>query len=80
MARFLRRLWKVALEQATKAGEPTPDTPLARKAHATIVKVSDDIGRRFAMNTTRGACSVHPRKWSALQNATYEGSTSLVPR
>jgi len=52
MARFLRRLWKVALEQATKpADQPAPDTPLARKAHATIVKVSDDIGRRFAMNT-----------------------------
>src|SRR5207237_10030971 len=29
----------------------TTGTPLARKAHATIAKVTDDIGRRFAMNT-----------------------------
>jgi leucyl-tRNA synthetase len=28
-----------------------PDTPLARKAHRTIAKVTDDIGRRFALNT-----------------------------
>jgi leucyl-tRNA synthetase len=29
----------------------TVATPLAQKAHATIAKVTDDIGRRFAMNT-----------------------------
>ena len=29
----------------------TTGTPLARKAHATIAKVTDDIGRRFALNT-----------------------------
>jgi leucyl-tRNA synthetase len=27
------------------------DGPLARKAHETIAKVTDDIGRRFALNT-----------------------------
>jgi leucyl-tRNA synthetase len=51
IVRFLHRLWRVALEQAEKpAGEPG-DGPLARKAHATIAKVTDDIGRRFALNT-----------------------------
>jgi leucyl-tRNA synthetase len=33
---------------------PSPegvDTPLARKAHETIARVSDDIGRRFVFNT-----------------------------
>ena len=52
MARFLRRLWRIAHEQADRdAVTPVPDTPLVRKTHATIAKVSDDIGRRFAMNT-----------------------------
>jgi leucyl-tRNA synthetase len=50
--RFLRRLWRAALEQAgTPPGGPVPPTPLARKAHATIAKVTDDIGRRFSFNT-----------------------------
>jgi len=52
IVRFLHRLWRTVLEQAEKpAIEPLPDTPLARKAHRTIAKVTDDIGRRFALNT-----------------------------
>ena len=52
IVRFLHRLWRIVLEQAeTAAVEPVPDTPLARKAHRTIAKVTDDIGRRFALNT-----------------------------
>ena len=52
IVRFLHRLWRIVLEQAEKAAvEPVPDTPLARKAHRTIAKVTDDIGRRFALNT-----------------------------
>ncbi len=52
MARFVRRLWNVVHEVAARApaGEPEGGA-LARKAHATIAKVSDDIGRRFAFNT-----------------------------
>jgi leucyl-tRNA synthetase len=50
MARFLRRLWRTVLAAAER--EPSDaDTPLARKAHATIAKVTDDVGRRFAFNT-----------------------------
>ena len=32
-----------------------PDSPLVRKAHETIEKVSDDVGRRYAFNTAISA-------------------------
>jgi len=51
MVRFLHRLWRVSLDAAGRPGDVTTGTPLARKAHATIAKVTDDIGRRFALNT-----------------------------
>jgi leucyl-tRNA synthetase len=52
IARFLRRLWRIVNEVAERAprGE-APAGPLARKAHETVARVSDDIGRRFAFNT-----------------------------
>jgi leucyl-tRNA synthetase len=52
MTRFVRRLWAVVSEVIEEA--PISDAEggaLARKAHATIAKVTDDIGRRFAFNT-----------------------------
>jgi leucyl-tRNA synthetase len=51
IVRFLHRLWRVGMEHADKPADDPGDTPLARKAHATIDKVTDDIGRRFALNT-----------------------------
>jgi leucyl-tRNA synthetase len=56
MARFVRRLWRVVHEVAGRApaGEPEGG-PLARKAHETIAKATDDIGRRFAFNTAIAA-------------------------
>jgi leucyl-tRNA synthetase len=54
MVRFLRRLWRVTLEVAGRPGTP-PKGALAHKTHATIVKVTDDIGRRFAFNTAVAA-------------------------
>jgi leucyl-tRNA synthetase len=52
IVRFLHRLWRITLEQSEKpVVDPLPDTPLARKAHRTVAKVTDDIGRRFALNT-----------------------------
>jgi leucyl-tRNA synthetase len=52
IVRFLRRLWRVVLEVAEQApAEVAVDTPLARKAHATIAKVTDDIQRRFQFHT-----------------------------
>jgi leucyl-tRNA synthetase len=50
--RFLNRLWRVVGEQAERPPSSEGiDTPLARKAHATIAKVTDDIDRRFVFNT-----------------------------
>ena len=52
IVRFLHKLWRVVLEQAERPPVDGPvDGPLARKAHETIAKVTDDIGRRFALNT-----------------------------
>jgi leucyl-tRNA synthetase len=52
MARFVRRLWRVVHQVAESAPAGPPDGgELARKAHATIAKVTDDVGRRFAFNT-----------------------------
>ncbi|HEV8462854.1 MAG TPA: leucine--tRNA ligase [Gaiellaceae bacterium] len=51
-ARFLRRLWRVVHEAAKQPASPERvDTPLARKAHETIARVTDDIDRRFVFNT-----------------------------
>ncbi len=56
MSRFVKRLWNVVNEvvESAPVGEPEGG-PLARKAHATIAKVTDDIGRRFAFNTAIAA-------------------------
>src|SRR6266545_4894288 len=54
MARFLRRLWRVALAIAEQpASEPSGE--LAHKATETIAKVTDDFGRRYAYNTAIAA-------------------------
>jgi leucyl-tRNA synthetase len=56
MSRFVKRLWSVVNEvvETAPVGEPE-NGPLAKKAHATIAKVSDDIGRRYAFNTAIAA-------------------------
>ncbi len=52
MARFIRRLWRVVHDAAGRPAAPADtDTPLARKAHETIARVTDDIERRFVFNT-----------------------------
>ena len=50
---FLQRLWRVVHEELERAAgaASTTGTPLARKAHETIAKVTDDIERRFVFNT-----------------------------
>jgi leucyl-tRNA synthetase len=51
-ARFIRRFWRVVHEAAAQPASPEGvDTPLARKAHETIARVTDDVGRRFVFNT-----------------------------
>jgi leucyl-tRNA synthetase len=52
MVRFVKRLWRVVGAVADKPASPdSVDSPLARKAHETIARVSDDIDRRFVFNT-----------------------------
>ncbi|MEP7225577.1 MAG: class I tRNA ligase family protein, partial [Actinomycetota bacterium] len=56
MTRFVRRLWSVVSDVAERAPAGDPEGgQLARKAHATIAKVTDDIGRRFTFNTAIAA-------------------------
>jgi leucyl-tRNA synthetase len=56
MSRFVRRLWRVVNEVAVEAPPSSGEVgSLTRKAHATIAKVSDDIGRRYAFNTAIAA-------------------------
>jgi leucyl-tRNA synthetase len=51
MVRFVRRLWRAILEVAERAPESGDAGALTRKAHETIARVSDDIGRRFQFHT-----------------------------
>jgi leucyl-tRNA synthetase len=52
MQRFLRRLWRVVGEVASQeSGDGAGDVALARKAHHTIARVTDDLGRRHQFNT-----------------------------
>ena len=61
--RFLRRLWRLALESVAEmapgipAAAPAegPGAELVRKTHATIDAVTRDIGERFAFNTAESA-------------------------
>ena len=56
MARFVRRLWRVVNEVAERPPSGSRENgALARKAHETIAKATDDIGRRFAFNTAISA-------------------------
>ncbi len=62
--RFLRRLWAQVWEHLPAAVRSSRCTPadstmgsksLRRKAHETIAKVSDDVGRRYTFNTAIAA-------------------------
>ena len=56
MSRFVRRLWRIVNEVAESAPQgERRDGALTRKAHATIAKVTDDVGRRYAFNTAISA-------------------------
>ena len=56
MTRFVRRLWRAVGEVAERAPADGPiGGPLARKAHETIARVTDDIGRRESFNTAIAA-------------------------
>ncbi len=52
ISRFLRRLWRIVNEvvEQAPAGDPG-STDVARAAHRTIARVTDDIDRRLQFNT-----------------------------
>jgi leucyl-tRNA synthetase len=65
IVRFLRRLWRAVgdvIERAPRQGTPNEQGALTRKAHETIARVSDDIGRRFQFHTPVSALMelLHP--------------------
>ena len=49
--RFVRRLWRTVHEVSERAPADGEPGDLTRKAHETIARVTDDIGRRFQFNT-----------------------------
>jgi len=51
ITRFVRRLWRIVGEVAESGTSRREAGALTRKAHATIARASDDIGRRFQFNT-----------------------------
>ncbi len=61
--RFLKRFWKIAAAHVAGGDAPALDPAgltaeqrrLRRKTHATIVKVNDDVGRRYTFNTAIAA-------------------------
>jgi leucyl-tRNA synthetase len=56
MVRFVRRLWRVVGEAAERAPHDDGSSgPLVRKAHETIARVTDDVGRRHSFNTAISA-------------------------
>ena len=55
MVRFVRRLYRLVSEVAElgPGGGDAPVNELSRKAHETIARVTDDIGRRLSSSTRR---------------------------
>jgi leucyl-tRNA synthetase len=52
ISRFVRRLWRVVHEVADQAPEGDPGVgAIVRKAHQTIERVTDDVGRRMQFHT-----------------------------
>ena len=84
MARFVRRLWRVVGEVVEQAAEGEPgDGPLARKAHETIAKVTDDVGRRYSFNTAISAVmelvnELSPRTDDQAARFAAETAVSLI--
>ena len=61
--RFMKRLWRLVHEHVAEGPAPALDAAaldgtqreLRRQLHATIAKVSDDVGRRYTFNTAIAA-------------------------
>jgi leucyl-tRNA synthetase len=80
--RFLRRLWRAAMESVEELPPGIPDADavaadgpgaeLVRRTHATIAAVTRDIGDRFAFNTAESAIHELVNALRAAPDATPE--------
>jgi leucyl-tRNA synthetase len=81
IVRFLRRLWRTVREVAERAPrDGVAEGPLARKAHQTIAKVTDDVLRRIQFHTPISAVMELVRdvaENSTAPDARFAAETSL---
>jgi leucyl-tRNA synthetase len=84
MTRFVQRLWRVVGDVAGRPStDGNPDSPLARKTHETIARVTDDIGRRESFNTAISAVrellnELSPRPEDPASRFAAETAVSLI--
>lgn len=79
--RFLKKLWRLATEHCQisviqplkKDILSEQQRKLRRKIHVTIIKVNDDIGRRYTFNTAIAAVMELSNALSAAQDTTENG-------
>ena len=79
--RFLKKLWKLTHQHACQGLAEIPDPgklgpeqrELRRRAHATIVKVGDDIGRRYKFNTAIAAAMELVNALTSFKDDSAEG-------
>ncbi len=80
ITRFLRRLWRIVGEVAESAPASGEPDALTRKAHETIARATDDIGRRFQFNTPIAAVMElvnELAKETAAPDARFAAETAL---
>jgi leucyl-tRNA synthetase len=83
-SRFLKRVWRLAVEEAA-SGKPSDEAEraLRRKTHQTIKKVTEDV-ERFHFNTAVSACMelcnalVAHKEAHGLSPALHEGIRTLL--
>lgn len=83
--RFLKKLWRLVaahckkgkIDQFSKTKLSDQQRELRRKIHATIVKVNDDIGRRYAFNTAIAAVMELGNALSRSKDETNSGSAIM---
>lgn len=82
--RFLKRVWRLVMDEATRGQAPEEaERELRRKTHQTIKKVTDDV-ERFHFNTAVSACMelcnalVAHKEAHGLTPALEEGTRTLL--
>ena len=80
ITRFLRRLWRIVGEVAESSPASGEPDALTRKAHETIARATDDVGRRFQFNTPIAAVmelANELAKDTAAPDARFAAETAL---